>query len=124
MRHHAERADDNAESKSAQHNQHLRCTPLCAEEKMHRALVLVVQRESKEGKKNGCLKYPLKQAHEVFHQFPQCGADSKSGLAVVLKLGRAPIHRFTQGLAGFEVGHSFLGNGDTFAAARIAADTR
>jgi hypothetical protein len=33
---------------------------------MHHCFVLVIQRESKQGKKNGCLQNQLKQPHEVF----------------------------------------------------------
>jgi hypothetical protein len=34
---------------------------LLAKEKAHGGIVLVVQRESEEGKKNGCFKCPLKE---------------------------------------------------------------
>lgn len=66
-RNHAKRADQYAGCKNRQHNQHLGRTPLCAKEKVHSGVLLVVQCESKQGEKNGRFKHPLKQPHEMFH---------------------------------------------------------
>lgn len=66
-RHHAEYADEDAHRKNGQDNQNLWRAPLRTKEKMHSGVLLIVQRKGKQGKKNGCFKYPLKQPHEVFH---------------------------------------------------------
>jgi len=53
--------------------QHLGRQPLLAKKEMHRHIVLVVQREGKQGEKNGCFQRPLKQPDE-FLQVGSSGA--------------------------------------------------
>jgi hypothetical protein len=54
-----------------QHHQHQRRAPLRAKEKVHAGVLLVVQRKGEKGKKNGCLKHPLKQPQEFLHGSPR-----------------------------------------------------
>ena len=66
-RHHAQHTHDNAGGKGAEHDQNLRCAPLRAKEKMDRGVLLVVQREGKQGKKYGGFQSPLQQPQELVH---------------------------------------------------------
>ncbi|OGB30110.1 MAG: hypothetical protein A3F78_10510 [Burkholderiales bacterium RIFCSPLOWO2_12_FULL_61_40] len=55
-RNHAQYADQQSQGKSAQNHQNQRSGPLLAKEKSNSGIVLVVQRESEKGKKNGRFK--------------------------------------------------------------------
>ncbi len=61
-RHHAQNAYCNPQGKSAEHHQNLRRTPLIAKEKMNGGVLLVVERKSKQGKKNGGFEQPFDQS--------------------------------------------------------------
>jgi len=71
--HHQQNTQGQAQHKHRQQHQHLGRQPLLAKKEMHRHIVLVVQREGKQGEKNGCFQRPLKQPDE-FLQVGSSGA--------------------------------------------------
>jgi hypothetical protein len=44
---------------------------LGAKKEIHLGFVLIVQREGKQSKKDGCIQRPLKQLEKLFHEWPQ-----------------------------------------------------
>src|ERR1700744_3113917 len=71
-RQHAERADHHAAGEGGEHHEDQRGAPGSAEEEVDRGVLLVVQREGEEGKKNGCLE----QQQEIFHAGPRWRGNS------------------------------------------------
>jgi len=64
--HHHDHAEEHAHQHRQKHHEHERGLPAHAEEQMQGDVVLVVQREGEQRKKNGCIEQP----HQVFQGFP------------------------------------------------------
>ena len=62
-RHHDQHTEQQSDAESCQHDQYQVCFPICAKEKIDSNNLLVIQRKSEEGKKNGCFEQP----DQVFH---------------------------------------------------------
>ena len=88
-------------------------------EKVNRGLVLIIQREGKERKKNGCFEQP----HEVSHLGPRWIPDSTECLGLIdhRNLRGPTINCFAHRFSWFEVGNPLFRDLDTLAGARVSA---
>ena len=88
-------------------------------EKVNRGLVLIIQREGKERKKNSCFEQP----HEVSHLGPRWIPDSIDCLGRIghHDLWGLTVNCFAHRFSRFEVGNSLFRYLDTLAGARVPA---